>query len=579
MPLPLPTESSAESSAHLNLIERSCQATVLLLGAITAYSGRNIPFGIDGLAYMDVARAYLHHDWHTAINGYWGPLYSWLLAFGMWVFHPGMQGELIVVHALNYALFAAALFTFVRFWHTVATWSRRVNDDALCLPAAAPVAWTLLGYLLFLVTFTWSLDDMTPDVLVAAIVFAVAAQLLKLDTAHPTSSSLASYATLGGLLAIGYYAKAILLYYAIFTLAALLARSFRSKGPRQKDFRNSIAAALVFLVLVSPFITALSRTLGHFSAGDSGRLNYAWFVNGPETGTWMRSDPAAPLPFYPGPTVADTPRVFQIPQLAGVTYAPWYDAARFDARSRPTLSLRAQLRQIAVNLKFAKEQVFGAEAALLVPLLILLWYTPKPARWLLAATSFYTLPVLGVMGMYFLTHLVIRFILGFLLVLWGAAFGALSVPQNMAQDMRPLARRALMAGVLVFAAVELPGLLHFIATKPVSSAARDVVIARALPTHRILPGDSVASLGDGQEAYWAHFAETPIVSEIWKMNSAQFWSASPALQLSTLKAMATTGAKAAVWRRDSDQPCPQQWITLPENSGCLTLLLKQPSAN
>jgi hypothetical protein len=569
----------------LTLIERSAQGAVLLLGAITAYAGRNIPFGIDGLAYMDVARAYLHLNWHTAINGYWGPLYSWLLAFGMWIFHPGMQGELILVHALNYALFAAALITFVRFWHALAAWSRSTHNDGVCLPDAAPVAWTLLGYLMFLVTFTWSLDDMTPDVLVATLVFAIAGQLFQLDGAEEAGSSgLAAYAWLGGLLAIGYYAKAILLYFAVFILVALLARSFRSsdllknlpkKDLRTKDFRKPITAALVFLVLVSPFVTALSRTLGHFSAGDSGRLNYAWFVNGPETATWMRTASAAPLPFYPGPTVDDSPRVFRIPLLAGATYAPWYDAARFDARSRPTLNLRAQLRQIAVNLKFVKEQVLGVEAALLVPLLILIWHTPKPARRTLAATWFCTLPVLGVLGMYFLTHLVMRFILGFLLVFWGAAFGALSVPE----DMRPLARRALWAGILVFAAVELPGLLHFIASHPDGNAGRDLAIARALPGYGMHPGDAVASFGDGQEAYWAHFAETPIVSEIWKMDAAQFWSASPALQQAALSAMAASGAKAAVWRRDSDQPCPPQWIPLPENSGCLALLLQQPSPN
>ena len=285
MPHPPATESSTESSARLTLIERSSQGVVLLLGAITAYAGRNIPFGIDGLAYMDVARAYLHLNWHTAINGYWGPLYSWLLAFGMWIFHPGMQGELILVHALNYALFAAALITFVRFWHALAAWSRSTHNDGVCLPDAAPVAWTLLGYLMFLVTFTWSLDDMTPDVLVATLVFAIAGQLFQLDGAEEAGSSgLAAYAWLGGLLAIGYYAKAILLYFAVFILVALLARSFRSSDLRQtdlpkkdlpkidlhpKDFRKPITAALVFLVLVSPFVTALSRTLGHFSAGDS----------------------------------------------------------------------------------------------------------------------------------------------------------------------------------------------------------------------------------------------------------------------------------------------------------------------
>ena len=54
---------------------------IIVLAAIRiAFVSRNLPVGSDGLAYLDVARAYLHHDWRLAVNGYWGPLYSWLIA-------------------------------------------------------------------------------------------------------------------------------------------------------------------------------------------------------------------------------------------------------------------------------------------------------------------------------------------------------------------------------------------------------------------------------------------------------------------------------------------------------------------
>jgi hypothetical protein len=304
-------------------------------------------------------------------------------------------------------------------------------------------------------------------------------------------------------------------------------------------------------------------------------LNYAWFVDGPETKTWMRVDAGAPLPFYPGLAVLGSPRIFRVPRLEGVTYAPWYDAARFDARSQPVLNLRAQLHQIAVNLKFVKEQVLSTEAALLVPLLILMWHMPEPRWRMLAATWFCTLPVLGVVGMYLLTHLVMRFVLGFFLVLWGVAFASIIIPL----DLRPQARRALLAGILVFAAIELPGLLHFLMSQPAENGKRDMVIARALAGYGIHPGDAVASLGDGQEAYWAHWAETPVVAEIWKMDSAPFWSGSPALQYAALRSMADVGARAAVWRRDSDRACPPRWISLPADCGCLVLLPPGPSPN
>lgn len=535
---------------------------ILLLGAVRAYAGRNGVFGIDGLAYVDVARAYLRHDWHTAVNGYWGPLYSWLIALGMWVFKPGMWGELALVHGLSFGIFVAALVLFGRFWRSLSAWGTRSGED--CLAAVAPVAWILFGYLMFFVTFTWSLGDVTPDILVAAIVFAIAEQIFRLKSREV--SSLKSHLWLGVLLAVGYYAKAILLYFAIFVLAWLLVEALRADA-----WRKVAATGTVFVVLVAPFVVLVSRTLGHPSAGDSGRLNYAWFVDGPETGTWMTTG-KAPVPFYPGAVVFGSPRVFEVFRLDGVTYAPWYDAGRFDRRSRPAFHLRRQILQLAVNLKFLKEQVLEAEAALLVPLLLLVWNSPKTWWRRLAGAGFCVLPALGVVGMYLLVHLVMRFVLGFFLVLWGTALVSCAVTP----DFQVWGRRALVVGLLLFAAAEVPGVLHFAVSRPAETADRDVAIAEALPGYGLRPGDAVASLGDGQEAYWAHWDGLAVVAETWKADSGAFWTGSPAQVAGALGAMADAGAKAAVWRRDSDRPCPAGWIGLPGGSGCLVLLPLAP---
>src|SRR5208337_3284625 len=149
--------------------ERICQLKILLIGAYCALIGRNLPIGPDGLAYLDVARA------------------------------------------VNFLVFSAALYTFSVFWRALADWSRRTNADETSIPDAAPHTWIALGYLLFIVNFAWFVDVVSPDVLVAAIVFAIAAFLFKLnDHLH----SAIDYALLGVLLAVGYYAKAILCYFA-----------------------------------------------------------------------------------------------------------------------------------------------------------------------------------------------------------------------------------------------------------------------------------------------------------------------------------------------------------------------------
>ena len=99
-----------------------------------------------------------------------------------------------------------------------------------------------------------------------------------------------------------------------------------------------------------------------------------------------------------------------------------------------------------------------------------------------------------------------------------------------------------------------------------------MVIAEAISQHGIAPGDAVASIGDGQEAYWAHLATVSVVAEVWSIDSARFWSAQPAVQQAVLRSMSDAGAKAVVWRADSDRPCPPRWLSLPENSGCMISL-------
>jgi hypothetical protein len=477
-------------------------------------------------------------------------------------FHPGIRTEFAMARTLNFAVFTAALYTFSRYWSAVADWSRRTNGDETPIPVTSPFVWIVLGYLLFVVNFAWSVDVVNPDILVAAIVFAIAASLFKLN--HRQQHDIGPYAWLGLLLAIGYYAKAILLYFAVFVLGAIVVQGFRSGS-----LRRPMAAIMIFVVLVSPFVAVLSRTVGHFTAGDSGRLNYAWFVNGPETKTWMRASyGSAPLPFYPGSVALDSPRVFRLPSIEGVAYAPWYDAARFDKRSHPTFDLRDQLRQLAINLRSLKEQILGAGAALLVPLLILVWYTPKASLCHFAATWFCTLPAFAVVGMYLLVHLVQRFVLGFSLVLWGAALASIFVPPG----LHLLARRAMLAGTLVFAGYTMPGLLHYVVSQRTESTERDMAIAEAVSQYGIAPGDAVASIGDGQEAYWAHLARVSVVAEVWSIDSARFWSGPPAVQQAVLRSMADSGAKAVVWRRDSEQPCPPQWLSLREHSGCMISL-------
>jgi hypothetical protein len=554
----------------MSRFERSAQAVVFLVILCCAFAGRHLPVGADGLSYLDVARAYLRHDWSTALNGYWGPLYSVLIALMLRLTGARGLGEFAAVRAVNFLITVFCIYAFSKFWRAIAHWGRNCGRGNAPLAEVAPFGWLLLGYVLVLAKTAWLVDEVTPDVLVAGIVLLTIAHLLSLDEFNHGSSTSGHfrYVRFGFLLAVGFYAKAIFFYFGLFVLAALVIQGIRSR-----NYRGPIAAVLVCTVLVAPFVVSLTHARGHFTVGDSGWLNYTWFVDGTETKTWAaNSDSHAPLPFYPGRVPSDFPRVFQIPRIEGVTYAPWYDASRFDIGSRPTLQLHGQMRQIAINLKFLKEVLLGTDSALTVCLIILICSEPKVFLRRFASAWFCTLPALTVIDMYVLVHLVDRFMLGFVLALWGVAYSCVCVPAN----LQLLARRALLAGTLVYAASTMPGVLHYAGSPRAESARRDEIIAESMPAYGVQPGDSVAVLGEGEGAYWAHWARVSIVAELWTIDSAPFWTGSSDVQQAVLRSMQDLGAKVVVWRRDAERSCPHDWVTLPENSGCMSLLKPSP---
>jgi len=66
----------------------------------------------DGNSYLDVASAYLRGDFANAINAYWSPFYSWLIALVLWVFKPSACWETTILHLLDFAGLLVALRSF-----------------------------------------------------------------------------------------------------------------------------------------------------------------------------------------------------------------------------------------------------------------------------------------------------------------------------------------------------------------------------------------------------------------------------------------------------------------------------------
>ena len=99
------------SAPALGRLRLALWALAAGLGGLEAFAGRHV-VNPDGIAYLDIADAYGRGDWTSALNAYWSPLYSWLLAGVFAVVRPPPYWECAVVHAVNFVVFLVALAAF-----------------------------------------------------------------------------------------------------------------------------------------------------------------------------------------------------------------------------------------------------------------------------------------------------------------------------------------------------------------------------------------------------------------------------------------------------------------------------------
>ncbi len=159
----------------------------------------------DGVNYLDIAYAYLRHDFHNAVNGYWSPLYSWLMALAIVVTHTPAYWESTVLHSLNFLIYLLSLVCFAFFFRelTMLTSEQHGIIETKSLPR---LAWNLFGYSLFVYASLEliRLGTDTPDMLVSTACFLATGILLRMRRGVTGWSA---YVALGGVLALGYLAK------------------------------------------------------------------------------------------------------------------------------------------------------------------------------------------------------------------------------------------------------------------------------------------------------------------------------------------------------------------------------------
>jgi hypothetical protein len=313
---------------------------VLALAGYQAYASR-YAVSPDGIAYLDLSDAVVRGRWSGLTSLYWSPLYPIVIGLARLLVGTGAEHEVPVMHFVNVLGLAAAFGAYEYFLTSVLALAGRVRGSALGGRWGRAACYALFVCIAFTLT---PLELTTPDLFAAAAVFAALGAMLRLR--DPLDSGARPAIVLGIALGVGGLAKSFLIPWALVCMVLVAVSARRSR------VSVTIAAAVPWLILIAPWIVALSSAARRFTFGDAGRLTYAWYVNNQDA------------PSLGGvPLDARTPATDSILPGAGVTGdAPgtdpmWFDPARWNASLKPHWNAHDQLETVATLGRFYLENL------------------------------------------------------------------------------------------------------------------------------------------------------------------------------------------------------------------------------
>ena len=187
------TQSSPVIDAPSNL-RLLCWLAVFATGLLEAW-GHRFQVEFDGVSYLDVATNYLRGNWHDAVNAYWSPLYSWLLAIPLSFLHSSLYWESTLPHLVNFALLLASYAAFEFMMSELARSPLALSMTGETSLPLTERAWRILGLAIFLFSslFLANYNGSTPDLCVMVAVYAATGLVLRIQSER---AGLGTYASL-----------------------------------------------------------------------------------------------------------------------------------------------------------------------------------------------------------------------------------------------------------------------------------------------------------------------------------------------------------------------------------------------
>lgn len=545
LPQPRNLHASAPSYLGLRILFWSLST---LLALFQTWNSRYFAT-TDGVSYMDMSDGMLRgQDWHRLITGVWSPLYPAILGLFRRLLAPSPAQEMTFDHIVNIPIFFLALAAFEFLLRTVERefWAGE-SSDARRLP---PWAFLALAYSVFVWASISAISMITirPDMLMSAFLYLVAALLLRMRNHNP---HLRSYLVLGAVLGVSFLAKAPMLPIGMLILAAslLIVTDWRRAIPM------AVAAGAVFVLIASLYFVPLSRSVGHFTLGESGNFNYILYADHARP-TWYLTNPgnAKGVAIHRVRQIVDDPATYEFSIGLPVTHPLRFDPSYWTQGLKPAFRLRGQLAAIRENLPLVKPIVLELAGMTLGFLVLFLAAGSRTNRVRDLADS-WPLWLVGLAGvlMYAAIHVESRYVGAFFVLFW---LGLLLAVRPWSKQPKIFAAVVLAtsASLLVPAARESYAPRHFHWNTRQNVDAQVAEALAALGTH---PGDPVARISTGGFLGWARAARVTIIAEVdLEVGAVQFWKSDAATQQRVLQALRRAGAKSVVGHSWEDVTAP-----------------------
>jgi hypothetical protein len=517
----------------------------VLLGLLQAVYFR-YSMNPDGIAYLDMGDAYSRGDWATAVRSHWSPLYAWLLAAVLQLVHPAPNLEFPLVHMANFIIYCAALGTFTFLLRQIMATVRdrqAASNGYIGLPEWA---WIALGYAAFIwCTLQYTpLGLVTPDLLVAVLVYAICGVML-LGRRQPRRRW---SALLGGLLGLGYLAKAPMLPLALVFLTA----SSLLRGRGCSRISHLVVASSAMVLVALPLIVSLSVANGRPTVGDSARLNYLWVVDGVPLVHWQGGPDGIGQPLRHSELLSEQPSIFAFESPFPVTYTAWYAPEYWFEGATPLFSLGRQTRATLAALQ-AYSTLAADFVGVAAALAILLSMHSGPWRSGAGPALALLAPAVAAIGMYAVVLAEARYVAPFVMLLLLGLLLLVRLPR--ARWSAALSANVSVVMVILFLVQTWSNTSDFVGSTfqelrqgHMLAADDQALVASALRSAGIEPGDPVASGDRAFNAYWARLARVRIVAEVSERDAGAVLGADPAARAVAQRVLLAQKVRAVIAR-------------------------------